>query len=292
MPFRIKTCRPAVADAGDLLPVEFGSNCSCRPGRQVGQFLDALHMAHDVAETAGVACAACPATSAALSHVDHVWDRQLGRGGQAVLQVLVTLAGSAGPASGPAPSISPPARVRSRHRRNPHPARRKAGTRRGRGWRRPHPRSNRSTWWTAYRARRIWRRAGGMDLAIRVLHARAADRGQRHRHRDREPRHRGGLRAVGHVDRHPLAKADLAVIADILAEGLFAVAARFAIVQNIRGARFWCSRFKSSMQVITGGMVVWSPLAFAEWPYNFARDHQSPDRLADADAGSPDRKPA
>ena len=73
-------------------------------------------------------------------------------------------------------------------------------------------------------------RAGGLDLAIGGLHAGKPHGRQRDRHGHGLPQHLPRHDAIRHIDRHLLAKTDLAEIADVFAESLFGIAARFRII--------------------------------------------------------------
>ncbi|MCY1240769.1 hypothetical protein D9M72_536310 [compost metagenome] len=80
---------------------------------------------------------------------------------------------------------------------------------------------------------------GRQHLAIGVLHAGEAGWGKRHRHRNLLTDHRRFERPVGHVDQHPLAQLDLGEILLIGAIGAFGPGAAVGVVEEeLRHATF------------------------------------------------------
>ncbi len=90
--FEDQLAAPALFDPLHIAPVQGGVKLRGGPGRQAAHVGHARDVAHDVAELA-TRCAQHAQSPAGLGgDVDHVFDGQLGRRGQAVFQVLVALA--------------------------------------------------------------------------------------------------------------------------------------------------------------------------------------------------------
>jgi hypothetical protein len=83
---------PALLDPLHVAPVELRVELLGRPLREAAHVAHALDVADDVAELAPLRAQHAQAPARLGGHVDQVGDRQLRRGAEAVLQVLVALA--------------------------------------------------------------------------------------------------------------------------------------------------------------------------------------------------------
>ena len=91
--------------------------------------------------------------------------------------------------------------------------------------------------------------AGGFNLSVGVLHAGQPDWGQCHRHRHILPDHLRLGAAPAHIHGDALAQADLFKIGRVLAKGLLCPAARFRVViEHPRHAAFM-----QALEVVDGG---------------------------------------
>ncbi len=188
-------------------------------------------MTHQVAEGAAPGAQHAQAPAGLGGEVDHVAQRRPRRRGQAVLQVLVALADHL--------------QVEREHQRA---ALRDAGALDHAGHRlavahhvelEPEGRAgvrrdvlDRADAHGRERERdaELLSRARGVDLAVGVLHAGQADRGDGHRHLHRLADHRGGERAAFHVHGHALAQLDLLEVLAVGAVGAFGPGARIGVV--------------------------------------------------------------
>ena len=235
--FQDQLAAPLIADAFDLFPIELRVELFVGPGGQAAEIAHAFRVSHDVAEGAAGGGEHAQGPLRFQHHVKDIGQGQPGRGGQAVLQVLVALAedlqikrqhkGRAVCLARPFDQGIDEILVAHDVKLEPEGGGRVFGhifdraDRHG-GEREGHAKGGGG--------------AGGLDLAIGGLHPARADgrKGDRHGHLLADHGAFGG--AAGQVAGDALAQADLGEIADVVAEGLFGVAAGFrVIVEHLGG---------------------------------------------------------
>lgn len=223
---------PLRADALHLGPVEPRIELLVGPGGQRGEIPHIPCMADDVAEGAPPCARHAPGPAQPRREIGHVAQRQPGRRGQAVVQILVPLPEDlqiqrqhqrrTARRLGPGDDLVDKALILHDIELEPegllgdmlgHVLDRADGHR-GQDEGNPEAGSG----------------PGGLDLAIRRLHPEAPDRREAHGHRHPLAQHGRGERAVRHVHRDALAKAQAREIGGIVAKGLLRPGSRFAVI--------------------------------------------------------------